>query len=173
MRTPIQIKNLVDEWCRSWGYTIKDTTAQQGNVPIEWILEISNTMYSVIVIAPKNSDMLQFQTQINFSPEHRQKTGNMPNEEHNSFVLQMTDRLASYGCDWSFVNEQQNPKQMNGLSMRYFTMYDSVDKNTVFQILNKAFINQSQMVRAISITLNKGGDPQGTSVSSHNTPFYG
>jgi len=69
MRTPIQIKNLVDEWSRSWGYTIKDTTAQQDKAPIEWALEVSNDMYSVIVFTPKNSDMLQFQTQINFSPE--------------------------------------------------------------------------------------------------------
>jgi len=173
MRTPVQIKNLVDEWCRSLGYTIKDIATEQGNAPIEWALEINNGTYGVIVFTPKNLDMLRFQTQINFSPEHRQKTGNMPNEESNSFVLQMTDRLASYGCDWNFIHDQQNPKQMNTLSMMYFIVYDNVDKNIVLQILNKAFINQSQMVRAISITLNKGGSPQGTSVSSHNTSFYG
>ena len=174
MRTPAQMKNLVDEWAKQWGYTVTDITNQQGNAPLEWALEIKNAQNGVVVFTPKNSDLLRFQTQINFSPEHQQKTANLTNEEHNSFVLDITDRLAFLGCDWQFLHDTQNPKQMNSLIMLYFTIYDNVDKNTILHFLNKAFINLSQMVRAISITLNKGGDPQGTSMQNNtNKSIYG
>ena len=161
------MKNLVEEWSKQYGYTVTDVTSKQGKAPIEWALEIKNGQNAVIAFTSKNSDLLRFQTQINFSPEHQQKTASMPNVEYNEFVLNMTDRLAFLECDWNFMGDANNPKQMNGLTMVYFVIYESADKNTVLHFLSKAFINLSHMVRAISITLNKGGDPQGTSTQSN------
>jgi len=172
-KPPIQVKNLIEEWSKEWGYTIKDTTAQQGSASVEWVLEINNGRNSVIAITEKKlKDVLKFQTQINFSPEHQQKTAQLPNEEYNKFVLETTDRLAYLGCDWIFVHDQQNQKQMNSLVMFNFVVYEKIDKNTVLQMLNRAFINMAQMVRAISISLNKGGNPQMGSTSTNNS-IYG
>lgn len=172
VKAPFQMKNLVEEWAKQWGYTVTDTTKQQVNAPIEWMLEINNGKLSVAIYAPKNSDLLRFQTRIEFSPEHRQKTANLPNEEYNNFVLSITDRLTSMNCDWNFTNDPTNQKQMNDLTQMYFLTYDSADKNSVLQLINKAIINENQMIRAISITLNKGGDPQGMSNQSTKT-IYG
>lgn len=172
-KQPFQIKNLVEEWSKQFGYTIKETTRDQVNAPIEWTLEISNGLYTIGIFSPKNSDLLRFQSIINFADEHRQKIGSMPNEEYNKFVLNMTDRLSNLGCDWVFGHDTFNQKQMNTLTMMYFLTYDSADKNAVLQLINKALINQSQILRVISLTLNKGGEPQGTSMQSNNKSIYG
>lgn len=175
MKTPDQMKNLIEEWTTSFGYSVLDTTnQQQPNIPIEWILEIKNSNFSVVVLTDKNSsDILRFQTRINFSPEHQTQTISLSNEEHNSFILDMTDRLAYLGCDWTFIHDPRNAKQINGLAISYFMTYDKTDKNEFLQKINRAFVNQSQMIRAISISLNKGADPTANSGQNSSPSMYG
>jgi hypothetical protein len=130
-KVPSQMKNLVDEWAKQIGYTVTDVTSKQGNLLLEWALEIKNMQNSVIVFTPKNTDMLRFQTQVNFSPEHQQKTATLSNEEYNAFVLSMTDRLAYLGCDWNFVNDTTNQKQLNALVM-YFSHFMTMQIKILF-----------------------------------------
>lgn len=174
-KLPFQMKNLVDEWSKNSGYIIKDTTKEIGAATIEWALEISNGVNSVIVFTEKKlQDVLRFQTIIDFSPEHQKQTATFSDGDFNSFVLEITDRLANLGCNWIFNHDSQNHKQMKSLAMTYFVVYENVDRNVVLQILNKAFINLAQMVRAISITLNKNADPKVTSSQANaNKSMYG
>lgn len=168
------MKNLVEEWAKSMGYKIEDTTKNQINATVEWILEIKNSTNNIVCFTDKqNLEILHFQTHISFSPEHSEKTANMSNEEYNLFILNMTDRLAYLNCDWAFNPDKQNPKKINGLSIRYFITYDSADKNSILQLISRVFISQSQMVRAISITLNKGGEPTTNSGQNNSPSIYG
>ncbi len=151
------MKELVMEWSKYWGYSVTDIKEKQKEpLPIEWILEIKNVEKSVTVYTDKQTpDILRFQTKIVFSPEHRQKTVLLPTKDYNNFILETTDRLVNLGCDWVFEHDEGNSKQMNSLNLFYFAVYNVVDKNHFLQTLNKCFIHISQMVRAISIPLNK------------------
>jgi len=155
--SPNQMKDIVTQWSEYWGYSVEDTTKmQEANLPIEWIIEVKNSKNTVIVYTDKQTpDILRFQTKIIFSPEHRQKTVSLSTKDYNNFILETTDRLTNLGCDWVFEHDEGNSKQMNTLTLFYFGVYDIVDKNYFLQNINKCFIHISQMVRAISIPLNK------------------
>jgi hypothetical protein len=155
-KSPSEMKELISEWSQYWGYTVVDAKERNSDLPLEWILEIKNSTNTIIVYTDNMTpDVLRFQTKISFSPEHRQKTAILPNKEYNVFILETTDRLVNMGCDWSFEHDKGNPKQMNSLTLYYFEVYDSLDKNKYLQTLNKCFIHTNQMIRAIGIPLNK------------------
>ena len=109
-RTGSEMKSLIEEWTKQWGYTLLDTSGQKGHETFEWVLEIKNLQHAVLVYSQKNSDIIKFQTNILFIPEHQEKTGQMDNEQFNTFILDVTDRLTYFGCDWNFQNDAQIQK---------------------------------------------------------------
>ncbi len=165
------MKNMINEWCQEINMSIREMTTQEiGKDPFDFAYIIGGESIRVVVYVNRNVPRrLHFNMQINFGQSQRERTSTMNEGEWNDFLLKITDRLTTYGVDWSF---QQEEHQMNMLTMFKFIDESSLDRDRFFQTINRCQVIITQLVRFLNITLGTEQStttPTGSDTGSSDT----
>lgn len=158
MKTPDQIKNLVTDWSKDFGYEVTDMTDKNKDKPVNWVIDIGNKINRVLIYSHKEKpNFVPLNALIKFGDQHRKQTKEMPIEDYNDFILSITDRLAGYGYNWRFnPADPKNPKEILGIEFDDVIEADALNKNDFIHAIRNMMIRRGQIKRTVEIILNKG-----------------
>jgi len=165
------MRNMINEWCQEINMPIREMTTQEiGQNPFDFAYIIGGEGGRVVVCVNRNfPSRLHFNMQINFAQSQRERTSTMNEGEWDDFLLKITDRLTTYGVDWSF---NQEGHQMNVLTMFKFIDESSMDRDRFFQTISRSQVIISQLIRFLNITLGTEQStttPTGSDTGSSDT----
>lgn len=169
VKVPQQVKNMVIDWLTEEGRPFTDITNEEKirNPQIEFVIQINGRNFPLFVYTHSQlPTRLLMDMPIIFGGQHPEITQQYTDDEWKAFVLKLNDRMAAWGVEWSYEQEE---KKINRLVMHDFIDYDAISRYEFNQKTSKSTIRIMHMTRTIGFLLGTDTQP----VTDMGTPGSG
>lgn len=167
IKTPEQIKNIIEEWIQIIGKPYENITATNPNVIFGF--KFGNIM---IYLLKNRTDRVTIETMIGFASEHKEATTKLGDQEWQKFIVKIIEPLTMTGLGTVLGQEPNNPKQINNLTIQGYVDTDSMTRWDFFKEWDAVANFRELVIKKIQIEFgvkSKINDDQNS--SSNNTMY--
>lgn len=145
VKTPEQIKNIVEDWIKITGIKYEDITQKQNEPGLKWIFQVKP---SLVIYMTKRQDRVNIETQINFASEHQEATSNMSDKDFLEFINDISEHLLLADLQPVY---KQNQKRIESMKIIVYMDVESLSRGHFFKMwdkvtgFNKITVNKVQI----------------------------
>ena len=167
VKTPDQVKNIVEEWLQVIGKPYENITSTNPNASFGF--KFGDVMIYSLQNRP---DRVTIETIIGFATEHKEATAKLEDKKWQEFIVKLIEPLAMARLGFNLGQEKNNPKQINHIAIQGYVDTDSMDRNNFFKEWDAVANFRQLVIKKIQIQFGVKGKMDNTSTSSSDETIY-
>jgi len=170
MKTPQQIKNIIEEWIKITNAKFEDITqSEKPKQPrLEWIFKINNVM--VAYMMEGRSDRITIESSIQFAEEHQKAVSELPDKKFLEFIIEITEPLISAEITPVF---EQKQKQVKKISIQSYIDTELLEREKFYRIWDKISGFRELTIKKVQAKFGVKGMTTDSASSSSSDIIYG
>lgn len=166
MKTPEQIKNIVEDWIKIVDIKYKDESIKNPNV--EFLFMIGNNITCYLL--KNRHDRISIEVGFNISPEHREKMAEFSIPEGFEFLNDIETHVYTSGLIvlWNAQKEEKIP---TALRIQGYLDVENITREKFYKTWDKVNGIGNVSLRKFQIRFGSGGTNTMTSTSTSQTPY--
>ncbi len=167
VKTPDQVKNIVEEWLQVIGKPYENITSTNQHASFGF--KFGDTMFYSLKNRP---DRVTIETIIGFAPEHKEATAKLEDKEFQELLVNLTEPVVMARLGVNIGLEQNKPKQINHIAIQGYVDTNSMDRNDFFKEWDAVASFRQLIIKKIQIQFGVKGNIDNTSTSSSDNTIY-
>ncbi|GEM_PF-3959526 len=165
MKTPDQIKNIVEDWIKITGIKYQEITHQENQDKLEWALHVKPTL---IIYMTKRKDRVILESQLNFASEHQESTENMSDKDFLEFTNNINEYLVIAGIQPVYKQKQ---KRIEAMKITGYVDIESLTRDSFYKTWDKVSAFHQIVINKIQIKFGIKGTFNPSSGSVNAGPY--
>ena len=168
-KTPLQIKNIVEDWIKTTGANYEDITQRekQKQPKLEWVYHINKKI--IVYMIQGRADRISIESPISFAPEHQTATSELPDKDFIKFLIYILEPLYMAGLN---PNILQDKKIIKNISIQSYVDTLSLEREKFYRIWDKISGFREVIIKKVQVELGVKGMSTDTESSSSSGTMY-
>ena len=169
VKTPDQLKNMVEEYIKTTGAKYEDRTIESQKIDpnIQWHF-VAGVSINIQKLANRD-DRINIDYAINLTPEHIEKAKQLGDEDWGSFLGALNEFILLKGLTYRYTMKDN---VITGIIISGYVDVEELNRPNLFKVWDAVAGTGSYVLNKISVKLNMGITPTGVSNTS-SPDMYG
>ncbi len=165
MKTPGQIKNIVEDWIKITGREFKEVKQQQNQEKLEWAILVKPTL---IIYMTKRQDRVILESQLNFAPEHQEASEKLSNKDYLEFTNSINEHLIIAELQPVY---KQKEKRIEAMKITGYVDTESLTRESFYKTWDKVHAFHYIVINKIQIKFGIKGNFDPSSATTSVGPY--
>lgn len=163
VKTPDQLKNMIEDYIKTTGVQYENKTAQVQKIDprIQWQFVAAKSI--TITKLSNRDDRINLDYGIGLSPQHIEKAKQLGNQEWGAFLGTLNELIILQGLTYRYI---QKDKVIDGLLISGYVDVEELNRPNLFKMWDTLASTGRHVLNKISSKLNLGTASVGVSGTS-------
>ena len=168
MKTPQQIKNMIEDWIKITNAKFEDITqSEKPKQPrLEWAFKISNNL--IVFMIEGRSDRVAIESPIGFAEEHQKATSELADKDFLKFVINLIEPIYIAGLNPIIV---QDKKMIKKISIQSYLDTEVLEREKFYRIWDKIAGFREIIIKKVQVEFGVRGIVTDSTSSSSETMY--